>query len=421
MLGSLVGQTIKPSQVIIVDDNSTDNTPSIIKKYVDTYPWITTVNTHKTSKHSPGAKVIEAFYKGYEKCDLDAQLIGKFDADIILPSNYLEKMIGIFASDNLVGMASGNLYIKKRDAWIFENISEKISALRLALSDTPEINKEIVSLENQRDALTKKIYSKLSIWQTVQVARHPQRPHTLDFIKRIFNDFDELHGDRQFGDDAALVGGMAYLENTPVMIIGHEKGRETEERVRRNFGMPQPEGYRKAKRLMQFAEQFSLPVITFIDTAGAYPGIEGEERGQSEAIATNLAVMSELKTPIIVVVTGEGGSGGALAISIGDHLSMLEYATYSVASPEACASIIWRTPDKAPEAANAMKVCASELKKINVIDEVISEPVGGAHRDFDIVSANIKASLVNNLTILSKYSMDDLLQRRYKRLLDIGA
>ena len=302
-----------------------------------------------------------------------------------------------------------------------QDISEKISALRLALSDTPEINKEIVSLENQRDALTKKIYSKLSIWQTVQVARHPQRPHTLDFIKRIFNDFDELHGDRQFGDDAALVGGMAYLENTPVMIIGHEKGRETEERVRRNFGMPQPEGYRKAKRLMQFAEQFSLPVITFIDTAGAYPGIEGEERGQSEAIATNLAVMSELKTPIIVVVTGEGGSGGALAISIGDHLSMLEYATYSVASPEACASIIWRTPDKAPEAANAMKVCASELKKINVIDEVISEPVGGAHRDFDIVSANIKASLVNNLTILSKYSMDDLLQRRYKRLLDIGA
>jgi acetyl-CoA carboxylase carboxyl transferase subunit alpha len=227
---------------------------------------------------------------------------------------------------------------------------------------------------------TKKIYSKLSIWQTVQVARHPQRPHALDFIDRIFDDFDELHGDRQFGDDASIIGGIAYLEKMPVMIIGHEKGRDTEEKVRRNFGMPQPEGYRKAKRLMELAEQFSMPVITFIDTAGAYPGIEGEERGQSEAIARNLAVMSELKTPILVVVTGEGGSGGAIAISVGDNIAMLQYATYSVASPEACASIIWRTADKAPDAAEAMKVSSSNLLELSLIDKIIDEPLGGAQK-----------------------------------------
>jgi acetyl-CoA carboxylase carboxyl transferase subunit alpha len=234
---------------------------------------------------------------------------------------------------------------------------------------------------------TKKIYSKLSIWQTVQVARHPQRPHALDFIDRIFDDFDELHGDRQFGDDASIIGGIAYLEKMPVMIIGHEKGRDTEEKVRRNFGMPQPEGYRKAKRLMELAEQFSMPVITFIDTAGAYPGIEGEERGQSEAIARNLAVMSELKTPILVVVTGEGGSGGAIAISVGDNIAMLQYATYSVASPEACASIIWRTADKAPDAAEAMKVSSSNLLELSLIDKIIDEPLGGAHRDIQKMSS----------------------------------
>ena len=222
-----------------------------------------------------------------------------------------------------------------------QDISEKINALKSSAIDSAEVNEQILALRKERDAEAKKIYSRLSTWQTVQVARHPQRPHTLDFIDSIFDEFDEMHGDRQFGDDAAIIGGIAYLETIPVMIIGHEKGRDTEEKVRRNFGMPQPEGYRKAKRLMQFAEQFSLPVITFIDTAGAYPGVEGEERGQSEAIARNLAVMSELKTPIIIVVTGEGGSGGALAISVGDHISMLQYATYSVASPEACASIIW--------------------------------------------------------------------------------
>ena len=301
-----------------------------------------------------------------------------------------------------------------------QDISEKITALKNSAIDSSELNNQINTLRKERDVETKKIYSKLSIWQTVQVARHPQRPHTLDFIDRIFDDFDELHGDRQFGDDASIIGGIAYLENMPVMIIGHEKGRDTEEKVRRNFGMPQPEGYRKAKRLMELAEQFSMPVITFIDTAGAYPGIEGEERGQSEAIARNLAVMSELKTPILVVVTGEGGSGGALAISVGDNIAMLQYATYSVASPEACASIIWRTAEKAPDAAEAMKVSAKELKKLKIIDEIIEEPLGGAHRDYDLISSRIKDSLIKNLSTLNNMSMEQLLDRRYKRLVEVG-
>ena len=301
-----------------------------------------------------------------------------------------------------------------------QDISEKINALKSSAIESTEVNEQILALRKERDAEAKKIYSRLSTWQTVQVARHPQRPHTLDFIDSIFDEFDEMHGDRQFGDDAAIIGGIAYLETIPVMIIGHEKGRDTEEKVRRNFGMPQPEGYRKAKRLMQFAEQFSLPVITFIDTAGAYPGVEGEERGQSEAIARNLAVMSELKTPIIIVVTGEGGSGGALAISVGDHISMLQYATYSVASPEACASIIWRTADKAPEAAEAMKVSSKALKKLNIIDEIIIEPLGGAHRDYDEISLSIKESLIKNLSILNRMSKEELLDRRYKRLVEIG-
>ena len=301
-----------------------------------------------------------------------------------------------------------------------QDISEKITALKNSAIDSSELNDQINTLRIERDMETKKIYSKLSIWQTVQVARHPQRPHTLDFIDRIFDDFDELHGDRQFGDDASIIGGIAYLENMPVMIIGHEKGRDTEEKVRRNFGMPQPEGYRKAKRLMELAEQFTMPVITFIDTAGAYPGIEGEERGQSEAIARNLAVMSELKTPILVVVTGEGGSGGALAISVGDNIAMLQYATYSVASPEACASIIWRTADNASDAAEAMKVSANELKKLKIIDEIIEEPLGGAHRDYDLISSSIKDSLIKNLSALNSISMEQLLDRRYKRLVEIG-
>jgi acetyl-CoA carboxylase, carboxyl transferase, alpha subunit len=258
-------------------------------------------------------------------------------------------------------------------------------------------------------------------WQKVQVARHPARPHTLDFIERIFDEFEELHGDRQFADDASLVGGIAKLEGMPVMIIGHEKGRDTEEKIRRNFGMPQPEGYRKAKRLMQLAEQFNMPVITFIDTAGAYPGVEGEERGQSEAIARNLAVMSSLKTKILVVVSGEGGSGGALALGVGDHIAILEYGTYSVASPEACASIVWRESDKAPQAAEAMRVGANDLKKIGIVDEIITEPIGGAHQDYDTISASIKLSLLKNIAELSKFSQEELLQRRYQRLLKIGA
>ncbi len=300
-------------------------------------------------------------------------------------------------------------------------VVEKIEALQLAAIDNPELLPQIDKLKSEQASLTKKIYSKLSTWQKVQVARHPHRPHTLDFIKRIFDGFEELHGDRQFGDDASLVGGIAALEGMPVMIIGHEKGRDTHEKVKRNFGMPQPEGYRKAKRLMQLAEQFNMPLITFIDTAGAYPGVEGEERGQSEAIARNLAVMSSLKTKILVVVTGEGGSGGALALGVGDHVAILEYGTYSVASPEACASIVWRESDKAPEAAEAMKVGASDLKKIDIVDEIIVEPIGGAHQDYDLVSANIKSSLLSNIAELSKFSQEELLQRRYQRLLKIGA
>ena len=300
------------------------------------------------------------------------------------------------------------------------DIHDKIQALREIVNESPELLPQIAKLEEEEKLITNKIYSKLSIWQTVQVARHPKRPHTSDYIHRIFSDFDELHGDRMFGDDSSLIGGIGYLDKKPVVIIGHEKGRDTEEKVKRNFGMPQPEGYRKAKRLMELAEHFSLPLVTFIDTSGAYPGIEGEERGQSEAIAKNLALMSELKTPIIVVVTGEGGSGGALALGVGDHVSMLEYATYSVASPEACSSIVWRTSEHAAEAAEAMKVNAKELIKIRVIDEIINEPSGGAHRNYEAMATSIKSSLIINLQKYSSLNIDDLLDKRYQRLLNIG-
>jgi acetyl-CoA carboxylase carboxyl transferase subunit alpha len=300
------------------------------------------------------------------------------------------------------------------------DIHDKIQALKDIVNESPELLPQIAKLEEEEKNITKKIYSKLSIWQTVQVARHPKRPHTSDYIDRVFSGFDELHGDRMFGDDSSLIGGIGYLDKKPVFIIGHEKGRDTEEKVKRNFGMPQPEGYRKAKRLMELAEHFSLPVITFIDTSGAYPGIEGEERGQSEAIAKNLALMSELKTPIIVVVTGEGGSGGALALGVGDHVSMLEYATYSVASPEACSSIVWRSSENAAEAAEAMKVNAKELIKINVIDEIINEPSGGAHRNYDAAAAFVKSSLIKSLQKFSSFNTSDLLDRRYQILLNIG-
>ena len=294
------------------------------------------------------------------------------------------------------------------------------SLIKLSKESDIDVDGKIKDIEKKKQIELNRIYSNLSPWQIVKLARHPNRPHTSDFIARIFDDFDELHGDRQFGDDASIIGGIGMLENMPVMAIGHEKGRDTDEKVKRNFGMTNPEGYRKAKRLMLLAEQFSLPVITFVDTAGAYPGVEGEERCQSEAIARNLATMSELKPPIIVVVTGEGGSGGALAISVGDHLSMLEYAIYSVASPQACASIIWRSSEKPPDAAEAMKVSSNELKKIKIVDEIIQEPLGGAHRDYDLISENIKGSLIRNLSILNQMSIEDLLERRYERILSVG-
>ena len=299
-------------------------------------------------------------------------------------------------------------------------IIEKIEALQAASNEDPELLGQIEKLRKEEEKLKNKIFSKLSTWQKVQVARHPQRPHTSDYIKAVFSDFIELHGDRQFADDQSIIGGIAEIEGNSVMVIGHEKGRETEDKVKRNFGMPQPEGYRKAKRLMQLAERFNLPVITFIDTAGAYPGIEGEERGQSEAIATNLAVMSKLRTPIIVIITGEGGSGGALAIGVGDYIAILEHATYSVASPEACASIIWRTAEKASDAAEAMKVSAQELIKIKIVDEIIKEPLGGAHRDYKEISESVRSCILKNLGTLLSKSLDDLLEARYKKLLEIG-
>jgi len=299
-------------------------------------------------------------------------------------------------------------------------IIEKIEALQAASNEDPELLGQIEKLRKEEEKLKNKIFSKLSTWQKVQVARHPQRPHTSDYIKAVFSDFIELHGDRQFADDQSIIGGIAEIEGNSVMVIGHEKGRETEDKVKRNFGMPQPEGYRKAKRLMQLAERFNLPVITFIDTAGAYPGIEGEERGQSEAIASNLAVMSKLRTPIIVIITGEGGSGGALAIGVGDHIAILEHATYSVASPEACASIIWRTAEKASDAAEAMKVSAQELIKIKIVDEIIKEPLGGAHRDYKEISESVRSCILKNLGTLLSKSLDDLLEARYKKLLEIG-
>ncbi len=299
-------------------------------------------------------------------------------------------------------------------------IIEKIEALQAASNEDPELLGQIEKLRKEEEKLKNKIFSKLSTWQKVQVARHPQRPHTSDYIKAVFSDFIELHGDRQFADDQSIIGGIAEIEGNSVMVIGHEKGRETEDKVKRNFGMPQPEGYRKAKRLMQLAERFNLPVITFIDTAGAYPGIEGEERGQSEAIATNLAVMSKLRTPIIVIITGEGGSGGALAIGVGDYIAILEHATYSVASPEACASIIWRTAEKASDAAEAMKVSAQELIKIKIVDEVIKEPLGGAHRDYKEISESVRSCILKNLGTLLSKPIDDLLEARYKKLLEIG-
>lgn len=282
------------------------------------------------------------------------------------------------------------------------------------------LDEEVLHLRQKSVELTRKIFSDLGAWQIAQLARHPRRPYTLDYIAAVFTDFDELAGDRAYADDKAIVGGIARLDGKPVMIIGHQKGRETKEKIRRNFGMPAPEGYRKALRLMEMAERFKLPIITFIDTPGAYPGVGAEERGQSEAIARNLREMSGLKVPIICTVIGEGGSGGALAIGVGDKVNMLQYSTYSVISPEGCASILWKSADKAPLAAEAMGITAPRLKELKLIDAVIPEPLGSAHRDVPAMAASLKARLLEDLAELETLSQEELLNRRYQRLMNYG-
>ena len=301
------------------------------------------------------------------------------------------------------------------------DIESKILELENSDLDQDQINKEVIDLNESAVKLTEKIYSNLSPWQNVQVARHSERPHFVDYIERIADEFDELHGDRHFSDDRAILGGIGKIGDYKVVIIGHEKGRSTEEKIKHNFGMSQPEGYRKACRLMKLAERFNLPLVTMIDTPGAYPGIDSEERGQSEAIAYNLKVMSSLRTPIIVNIVGEGGSGGALALGVGDHINMMEHATYSVASPEACASIIWRDSEKAAEAAEAMKLSAKNIFELKLIDEIIKEPLGGAHRNYDQASLQIKNSIVNNLERLNQIPLNKLVEKRYERLMSYGA
>jgi acetyl-CoA carboxylase carboxyl transferase subunit alpha len=282
------------------------------------------------------------------------------------------------------------------------------------------IEEEISRLREKNGELTRKIFSGLGAWQISQLARHPMRPYTQDYIDNVFNEFDELAGDRAFADDKAIIGGLAKLDDTPVMVIGHQKGRDTHEKIKRNFGMPKPEGYRKALRLMKMAERFNLPILTFIDTPGAYPGVGAEERGQSEAIAMNLKVMAELKVPTICTVIGEGGSGGALAIGVGDRVNMLQYSTYSVISPEGCASILWKSADKAPVAAAAMGVTAPQIKELGLINTIVDEPLGGAHRDHKAMGANLKATLKQQLSQLSSLSTEALLQERYERLMSFG-
>ncbi len=301
------------------------------------------------------------------------------------------------------------------------DLQAKIEELRLVGNDNAlNISDEISRLQDKSSTLTETIFGNLSSWQISQLSRHPRRPYTLDYIEHIFTEFDELHGDRHFSDDAAIVGGTARLDGQPVMIIGHQKGREVREKVRRNFGMPRPEGYRKACRLMEMAERFKLPILTFIDTPGAYPGIDAEERNQSEAIAWNLRVMARLKTPIIATVIGEGGSGGALAIGVCDQLNMLQYSTYSVISPEGCASILWKTAEKAPDAAEAMGITAERLKGLGIVDKVIAEPLGGAHRDPAAAAESIRQELVAQLQSLHKLDTAKLLERRYERLMSYG-
>lgn len=283
-----------------------------------------------------------------------------------------------------------------------------------------DLKDEIRRLEKKNEELTKKIFGDLGAWQVSQMARHPQRPYTFDYIEHIFTDFDELAGDRAYADDKAIVGGIARLDGEPVMVIGHQKGRETKEKIKRNFGMPRPEGYRKALRLMEMAERFKMPIITFIDTPGAYPGVGAEVRGQSEAIARNLKVMAGLTVPVVCTVIGEGGSGGALAIGVGDRVNMLQYSTYSVISPEGCASILWKSADKASVAAEAMGITAQRLKELKLIDHVIDEPLGGAHRDVEKMAKNLKARIKQDLDALRPLDTEQLLEQRYQRLLGYG-
>lgn len=300
-------------------------------------------------------------------------------------------------------------------------LEAKIEELRHVGNDSEvNLNEEIARLDTKCKTLTESIFSNLTPWQIAQVARHPRRPYTLDYVGKLFTDFHELHGDRAFADDAAVVGGLARFEGMPVMIVGHQKGRTTNEKVRRNFGMPRPEGYRKALRLMRMAERFRIPVLTFIDTPGAYPGVDAEERGQSEAIARNLAVMSQLETPIICTVIGEGGSGGALAIGVGDKVLMLQFGMYSVISPEGCASILWKRAEKAAEAAEALGITSERLHELGLIDEIIPEPLGGAHRNVETVCQSVKQTLKANLETLMYESTDALLEKRYQRLMSYG-
>jgi len=300
-------------------------------------------------------------------------------------------------------------------------LEAKIRELQYASDDADiNISEEIERLKKKCDSLTQSIFTKLSSWQITQLARHPQRPYTRFYIDSVFTDFDELHGDRLYGDDSAIIGGLARLDGKPVIVIGHEKGRDTKEKIHHNFGMPRPEGYRKAKRLMEMAERFELPVITFIDTPGAYPGVGAEERGQSEAIARNLFVMADLKTPIICTVIGEGGSGGALAIGVGDQVMMLQYSIYSVISPEGCASILYKSADKASDAAEAMGITSDRLLELGLVDRVVEEPLGGAHRDPDTVAQSLKSVLIEELARLNGFTSDALLSARAEKLRAYG-
>jgi len=300
-------------------------------------------------------------------------------------------------------------------------LEARIEELRFVQDDSAvDISTEIARLEKKSQSLTKDIYAKLSAWQIAQVARHPQRPYTLDYVQGIFTDFEELHGDRAFADDAAIVGGLARLNGRSVMVIGHQKGRDTKDKLYRNFGMPKPEGYRKALRLMKLAEKFAVPVFTFVDTPGAYPGVGAEERGQSEAIGRNLYAMAGLRVPIICTVIGEGGSGGALAIAVGDVTLMLQYATYSVISPEGCASILWRSAEYASDAAEALGITATRLKALGLVDKVVSEPLGGAHRDPAAMLQTLKKALLEAWRQLQDKPVDELLEKRFERLMSYG-